>query len=135
VSRKHRTGSKLKTTILLLMVPASFILALNLFWLRYSTTRISIEGHGLASVQLNINDEVIDLGNLRRGESRFMFLPKSETALYSITYKDGGVVQSVCNLEVAGTKRHVDARLYGGQQAACTVEEPLFSDLMVRKFF
>lgn len=136
MSPRSRTGSKLKTTILVLMVPAGFILAFNLFWLRYSTTRVSVEGRGLASVKLNINDEVIDLGNLRRGESRFMFLPRAETADYSITYEEDDVTQTACEVEVVGSRHHVEAKLFGRtREAICKVTEPMFTDLMVRKFF
>jgi len=136
VSKRSRAGSKLKTTILVLMVPACFILAINLFWLRYATTRVSIEGHGLAAVKVYVNDQVIDLGNLRRGESRFMFLPRVETAVYSITYKEGELTQTACAVEIAGTNQHVDAKLYGGtHEAVCTATKPLFSELMVGKFF
>lgn len=135
MNAKRRTGSKLKTTFLLLMVPVCFVLALNLFWLGYSTTRVSIGGRGLADVKLRVNDEVIDLGDLRRGETRFMFLPKKGSAVYSITYFDNNYTHTACEVEVKNTRQHVEAQIYQGRESVCTVTEPLFSGLMISKFF
>lgn len=132
---RRRGGSKLKTTILLLMVPIGFVVVFNLFWLGFSTTRVAIAGRGLASVKIRINDETIDLGNMRRGESRFMFLPKHDIATYTITYEAERHTVTACQVEVMNTKQHVEARLYDNRESTCTVTEPLFSDLMVTKFF
>jgi len=135
MSARRHSGGKLKTGILLLMIPVGFVLAINLFWLGFSTTRVSIGGRGLADVKIRVNEELIDLGNLRRGESRFMFLPKEELAVYTVTYSDNNYTHTACEVEVKGTKNHVEATLYDTREAVCTVTEPLFSDLMVFKFF
>jgi len=117
------------------MIPAGFLLAINLFWFAFSTTRIQIAGPGLADVKLQVGDEVIELGDLRRGESRFMFLPKHGDANYSITFREETNVLTACSLEIQEVKQHIEARLRPGSESNCTVSEPMFSDLMVSKFF
>lgn len=117
------------------MIPAMFIAAVNLFWLNYSTTRVSIAGRGLASVKLYIDNQLIDLGNLRRGESRFMFLPKTGTALYTITFTEGNFVHTACEAEVEPTGQHVEASLAPEGASTCVVTDPMLSDLMILKFF
>ncbi len=117
------------------MIPAGFLLAMNLFWFGYSTTRVQIGGPGLAQVTLRINEEVIELGDLRRGESRFMFLPKHGDAIYSITFQDNGHEQAACELEIQEVRQHVETMLRPGSESSCVVSEPMFSGLLVGKFF
>lgn len=135
MSAKRRTGSKLKTGFLLLMIPVGFVLIVNLFWFRYSTTRVSIPGPGLADVKILVDSDVIELGDLRRGESRFMFLPNDGPATYSITFLADNYTRTACEVDIEGTKNHVEATLYSGRESICEVTEPLFTDLMIAKFF
>jgi hypothetical protein len=135
VSAKPRTGSKLKTAFYLLMIPVCFLLAINLFWLAFSTTRVEIVERGLADVKIIVGEEVIELGDLRRGETRFMFLPKHGTTTYSISFMQQGYTHTACAVEVNETNNHVEAHLYPERESVCTVTEPLLSEIMVTKFF
>ena len=125
----------MKTTFFVLMIPVCFLAAVNLFWLGFSTTRVSIAGRGLVGVTVHFSDKTMDLGDMRRGESRFMFLPRVANASYWITFSNRNQAHTVCKLEVNETGEHVEARLYDNRESVCTVTDPMLSDLMVLKFF
>lgn len=135
MSHRYRRPSKFKTFLLLISVPVCLVLAMNLFWLQYSTTRIVVGNRGVALVKLEMNGEVIDLGNLRTGETRFMFLPKGDMSLYTLTYAKDDYRPTACEVEVGNTKHHVETTLYGDRDSICTVSEPLLSEVMAFKFF
>jgi hypothetical protein len=89
----------------------------------------------MAEVKITHNDEIIDLGNLRRVESRFMFLPRDGAAVVSVTFEDGQFTQTACQAEIDETKQHLEVSLHDKREAVCTVTDALFSEVLVTKFF
>ena len=133
------TASKLKSLLIVLLILAGVSCALNLLWLRYSSARVVVGQRGVASVTVQVDGEVIELGNLRRGESRFLFLPKrggsSLGSTFSVSFMGDEVQTLVCTLDIELSMQHVDVVLYHDIGSTCAVSSPILSELIVTKFF
>ena len=89
----------------------------------------------MADVQIRMNEEIVPLGDMRKNISRFMFLPKTEGAIFSVTHVEDGSTKSVCEVEVRSAGDHVEVSLRKGRISVCKVTDALLSEFMVTKFF
>ncbi len=129
----------LKSLLIILVMFAGMICAMNAVWLRYSSTKVVVGHRGVASVVIRVDGEEIELGNLRTGESRFLLLPRtgksSKKSTFSISFMSGDMETSVCTLGIDQSGQHVDVVLYHDIESACTLSSPILSELIVTKMF
>jgi hypothetical protein len=120
----------------MLLLFVGVVCAVNLLWLRYSSTKIVVGHRGVAEVQLHVDDELIDIGNLRTGETRFLFLPrKGKSSLFTVSFVQDEMRRQVCVLDVESSMQHVGITLYNERESTCELSSPILSELIVRKFF
>ena len=134
----YRSLREMKPLLYILLIIAGLICALNLMWLQFSSAKVVVGHRGVASVMVQIDDEVVELGNLRTGESRFFFLPKrggSPESFFSVSYMIDEVQTQVCTVDIELTKRHVEVVLFNDKESTCVVSSPILSELIVTKFF
>ncbi len=124
------------TRIILVCLPLlCCVFLLNLFWLGFSTARIvNGETESIHSVIVHVNEKETELGDLAPGEHRFIFLPKSGDATFTVTYRKGAESELVCSDYVEGEMYHVEVRLQGTNTSRCSVSLPLFSELFILKW-
>ena len=117
---------------------AGAICAMNAIWLGFSSSKVVVGHRGVASVIIRVDEELIDLGNLRTGESRFLFLPRSSSpsgSTFSISFLIDGQQMPVCTLGVERTGQHVDVVLNHDAKSTCELSSPILSELFVTKVF
>jgi len=111
------------------------VLLPNLVWLGFSTARIANgETVSIHSVIVHVDEEKTELGDLAPGERRFIVLPKSGDATFTVTYKKGAESEAVCSEYVEGDMYHVEVRLKGTAASQCSVSLPLLSELFILKW-
>ncbi len=129
----------MKFLLIILLIIAGLIGGLNLLWLGSSSTKVVVGRRGVASVVVRVGDEVIELGNLRTGESRFLFLPKSGKSsggsTFSVSFMRDKAQTQVCQLQIEPSMQHVDVVLYNDINSTCSLSSPILSELIVTKFF
>ncbi len=129
----------MKPLLIILVLFAGVICSFNLLWLRYSSTKVVVGHRGVASVIIRVDGEEIELGNLRTGESRFLFLPRTgksaPRSTFSISFMIDDMQTSVCTLGVEQSGRHVDVVLYNDAESTCVLSSPILSELIVTKVF
>ena len=127
----------MKPVLIILLMFAGVIAAVNVLWLQWSSAKIVVGHRGVPNVALQVEDEMINIGNLRTGESRFLFLPKTGKAksIFEVSFMIDEVQTQVCTLEIESTKQHVEIVLYNDDVSTCSVSSPILSELIVSKFF
>ena len=92
----------------------------------------------MAKVVVRMGTEEVEIGNLRSGESRFFFLPRrssDEPTRFSVSFEDDGNELEACALRLNWSGQHAHVILYDQIDSVCTGSSPMFSDLLVAKFF
>jgi hypothetical protein len=128
----------MKPLVIILVIFVIAIASVNLVWLGYSSVKVVVANRGVASVSLHVDDEVIELGNLRTGESRFLLLPRrgrTTPIIFSASLVRDELRRHVCDLDVQPTGQHVTVLLYHDRESACSVSSPMTSELIITKFF
>ena len=113
----------MKPVLIILLMFAGVIAAVNVLWLQWSSAKIVVGHRGVPNVALQVEDEMINIGNLRTGESRFLFLPKTGKAksIFEVSFMIDEVQTQVCTLEIESTKQHVEIVLYNDEVSTCSV--------------
>ena len=127
----------MKNLISIFSILAALAAAPNVVWLRYSTVRVTNEADALLrDVALLIDTESVPVGNVLLKSSRFSFLPTEfGEATLTIAYRIKGASVSGCQEYVESTRYHVEVVVNEDQSVSCSVEQPIFSGLLVQKLF
>ena len=130
----------MKASLVILAILAVMLAALNLLWLGFSSAKITVGHRGVPSVKLRVDDKVTDFGNLRTGETRFLFLSKGDGstpggARVSVSLLVGDSQHVVCAPVVGPRLQHLDIVLYNDRESTCELRSPMFSDLIITEFF
>ena len=129
----------MKPLLIILVIIVGVISALNLLWLGFSSAKVVVGHRGVASVMVHVGNEVIEIGNMRTGESRFLFLPKSGESSLGTTFSVSFIIDEeqtqVCAHDIELSMQHVHVVLYHDMESTCTVSSPILSELIVTKFF
>lgn len=126
-----------RTIIIILTVAILFLLIFgpNLIWFFNSTATIVNTGEQeIASVVVFVDDNEVKVGNLKPGEQKLIFLPKSGDATFRTVYSYGNKYLNACNEYVEGEMYHVEAILNSRVSSKCNTFLPVTSKLFITKF-
>ena len=108
----------------------------NLLWLARSTTVVRNESAQTAeNVRINVGSEVLEVGAVPAGATRFRFLPAAGDATLDVVYRIAGVERQACSEYVEGDMYHVRVDIEPGLEVRCDVDLPLFSKLLIAELF
>jgi len=108
----------------------------NLLWLARSTAVVRNDSAQTAdSLRINVGSEVLDLGTVPAGASRFRLLPAGGEATLAVVYRIAGVEHQACSEYVEGDMYHVRVAIEPDLEVRCDVELPLFSKLLIAELF
>lgn len=107
----------------------------NLLWLTNSTLKISNDSDKiLSTIKVYVDEKKVKPDDLKPGESRFVFLPKSGESTVIISYFSDGKSETICHEYVEDGMYHVEAKVSGANKN-CKVSLPIFSELLLLKLF
>ena len=108
----------------------------NLLWLGNSTLRIENNGDELlSSIIVYVDEKETKLSDLKPGQSRFIFLPKSGEATVIITYIVGEKPGTTCHEYIENGMYHVEVDINNLNNGKCKVSLPIASELLLLKLF
>jgi hypothetical protein len=123
----------------ILTVSALLLLACcvpNLLWLARSTAVVRNHSEQPArDVRINFGSEVVEVGDVPAGGSRFRVLPSGGDATLDVVFGIGAVQRHACHEYVEGAMYHVRVSIEPSLEAHCDVELPLLSRLLVAELF
>jgi len=123
-----------KRLLILIILVVGFGLP-NLLWLTNSTLKFSNKSDKiLSSIIVYVDEKEVKPDDLKPGESRFVFLPKSGESTVMISYISGGKSETICHEYVEDGMYHVEAKV-SVPNKNCKVSLPIFSELLLLKLF
>jgi len=107
----------------------------NLFWVSWSSVALQNDGPEPLTVRLLLADDPpqqIDVGTLKPGEGRFLWIEPEGEATLSVEIEDAGLWNRHCAAYVEDSLYRVEIRLRSPSEVACKTSLPVLERLLIR---